>query len=106
MICRFCGKEIVDESIVCFYCKEKVEPFFNNTDNTEEYERIKTEIKPWDFWVFIILIVVSLLVPIAGIVIGLIHQNNESRYNQSIALILLSIAAICILFVNVMNKSI
>ena len=81
MFCSKCGKEIHDEAVICSYCgcstgKKVILSYVHNEDDI---------ISVW-------LIVASILVPIAGVLLG-IASFYKNKVKSGIAYILVGIVA-------------
>lgn len=83
MFCKHCGKEIVDDAVVCIHCGREL----------GLSKQIKlTNNERWERGFYALLIIGALLVPAIGLVMGLINIDNEEKKDQ--AKVLVAIGAI------------
>ncbi len=71
MYCKHCGNEIQDQAVVCVHCGYATENAQNNNSNTNnaQFGFVEEETKGG-------LIALSILVPIAGLIIGITKKNE------------------------------
>jgi hypothetical protein len=72
MYCRHCGKEVKDKAVVCSGCGHPVEDLSGNIIVGH----------PWNWFVMIGLILLTLLVPPAGLVFGIIGLLDPAKKVQ------------------------
>ncbi len=110
MICKHCGAEIQAGEQICSYCDCKAEPeiqqfeqpktnegslpedYFRTTYNSNSYNINSKDI------INLGLIIISLLIPIAGIVLGLSNMSGGKRKAGIIYLILGGVALLLSFF--------
>jgi hypothetical protein len=69
MYCPSCGKEIVNEAVVCVGCGRPVKPLSSGSEK-------------WGPGVMTALVIGTLLVPLIGIIFGIIGLNKEAKKSQ------------------------
>lgn len=78
MFCRKCGKEILDDAIICISCGRSTQSvsIYNSIKSQQTYE-------PWDGGVFTALIIGSIVFPLIGLTMFLLNKENPARESQS-----------------------
>jgi len=88
MFCNSCGKEIVDEAVVCVGCGCAVKP-------------VKATGEKWSTGTMVALVIGSILIPLIGIIFGIIGLNKEEKKGQGGLLlaigILMGMAALAVM---------
>lgn len=74
--CRNCGKEIDDKAVICIHCGVPQEDIQNNTNNNEE-DRKATAAE----------ILASILLPIVGVIMGIVYLSKGKKTAGTTALI-------------------
>ena len=76
MFCKYCGKEIADEAVVCIGCGRPVQP-------------LKPTIPPsmpsngaWSSGAMTGLVIATILMPIIGLILGVIFMSNNSASQE------------------------
>ena len=80
MYCKDCGKLLNEEAVVCRGCGIQVKPL--------EKEKIET----WALSTFIILLIVSVFLPIVGLVSGVVGVIKHKKTGPALALLIISVA--------------
>ena len=84
MFCPNCGTEIDNNIRFCPNCGAKIEDINESKvgliDNTSN---ITSSNKSWGTGMMIFLIIISILIPLIGIIIGLSNKNVEGREKQA-----------------------
>lgn len=78
MFCNRCGKEIADDAVVCVGCGRAVKPVVPVGEK-------------WSTGVMVALVIGTILIPLIGIVFGIIGLNKEEKKGQGTALLTLGI---------------
>ncbi|MGN0668976.1 MAG: hypothetical protein ACI4JZ_00365 [Oscillospiraceae bacterium] len=111
MICITCGREIIDEAAICQYCgcltgvqqRENVNQYIDKSGSPNTYvpqnnsfvNRIPynepDSVNPW-------LVIVSLILPIIGLIIGINNQKDGKKKSGKVYIILSTII-LAILFI-------
>lgn len=76
MFCRYCGKEIADEAVVCIGCGRPVQPLkpiMNPSMPSDD---------AWSGGAMTGLVLASILMPILGIILGAIFMSNNSASQE------------------------
>lgn len=81
MYCKYCGKEIYDDAVICIHCGR-------NTSFKQ--------LQKWMPGVYILLILAALLIPLSGLLVGLLNIDKASKKEQSSTLIVISLVNIFI----------
>lgn len=69
MFCRYCGKEIPDEAVVCVGCGRPVQP-------VKPPPPIPSDDK-WSGGAMTGLVIGSIFIPLLGIILGVIYMSNS-----------------------------
>jgi hypothetical protein len=77
MYCVYCGKEIADETVNCDGCGRQIRASI--PDN-----------RSWSSLEMLFFIIGTILIPLGGIVFGIINYHNPQRKNQALVLVVIS----------------
>lgn len=77
--CPYCAEEIQDEAIKCKHC-DSILSVENNQISKNSNHKIKATSHP-SYWTFTIL---GLLLPIVGIVVGIIYLTKENELDRKL----------------------
>lgn len=78
MFCMGCGKEIPDDAVVCVGCGRPVKP-------------LKGSDGKWGTGAMIGLVVGSIVIPLIGIIFGIIGLAKEEKRGQGATLLIISL---------------
>lgn len=90
MFCNSCGKEIADDAVVCIGCGRPVKP-------------LKSSGEKWGTGSMIGLVVGSIVIPLIGIIFGIIGLTKEEKKGQGAALLTIGII-MAVSYLVVMQK--
>lgn len=80
MFCQQCGKEILDQAVVCVGC---------GCTTPSGTSAVGTNVvKAWGWVAMFSLVIVSLLIPLVGWIVGGINMKHYSRKDQALALVI------------------
>ena len=94
MFCSHCGKEIADDAVVCIGCGRPVTPKITAKDVGEK----------WGTGTMVALIIGTLLIPLIGIIFGIIGLNQRAKKNQATALLAIGIFMALISLIIISNS--
>lgn len=98
MYCSRCGKEIVDEAVVCIGCGCPVQPIRSPSQSMSN-----SEIDKWSGGAMTGLVIGSIFIPLLGIVLGIIYLSNSStsatRKKQALTLLIVAVAVSAFWFI-------
>lgn len=83
MYCRYCGKKLKEDAVICTGCRRPVE------SSGDAVATAKGE--SWTFPMMAGLIVATLVLPFIGVIFGLIGLRNESRKVQGAILLTVAV---------------
>jgi hypothetical protein len=95
MFCNRCGKEIADDAVVCIGCGRAVKP-------------LAAVGEKWSTGAMIALVIGTLLVPLIGIIFGIIGLNKGKKEKQGAILLGFGIFMIIIniaVFMSILNNN-
>ena len=78
MFCSGCGKEIPDDAVICIGCGRAVKP-------------VKAPEEKWTTGVMVALVIGSILIPLIGIISGVIGLTKDVNKNQGAILLTIGI---------------
>lgn len=90
MYCRYCGKKLKDQAVICTGCRRPVDPI------AAEGSTGGPKGPGWNFPVMAGLVLATLPLPPVGLVFGLIGLRSEAKKAQGA--VLLTVATFAILF--------
>ena len=82
MFCRYCGKEIRDQAIVCAGCGRPVE----QSPSTSKKPGAK-----WPFSTLLLLMAMSVVFPPIGLMFGLLGYRDEHKKVQATVILTISV---------------
>jgi len=82
MFCKYCGKDIVDEAVVCIHCGRDLGIGKHNGSTSSE---------KWGGGIYALLIIGAILIPAIGLVMGLLNIDNENKRNQAETLVAIGV---------------
>ena len=85
--CRYCGKEIFEDAVVCPHCGRQIAPLTNNKDEDESRS------SSWDDSNMTGLIFGTFILPIIGLIAGIYGLIKPGKVGQGFALLMLTIIA-------------
>lgn len=85
MFCRYCGKKLKNDAVICTACKRPVEPLGGGGGVAADAG------SAWNFGTMAGLIVATLFLPPIGIVFGLLGMRQPARRTQGAVLLTVSI---------------
>ena len=84
MFCPNCGTKVNNNTRFCPNCGAKIEEVNKNkVDFVDNGVSVETNDKSWGTGMMIFLIIISILIPLVGIIIGLSNKNVEGREKQA-----------------------
>lgn len=93
MFCRYCGKEIYDEAVVCIGCGRAVSPTIKTKSD------VFTSAEKWNDVVMTGLLIGTIFIPILGLIIGALNMNNNSVSQEKMGQAKILLVVACISFV-------
>jgi hypothetical protein len=84
MFCRYCGKKLKNDAVICTSCRRPVEPL------TVAGVPVDSG-RAWSFGMMAGLIAATLFVPPVGIVFGFLGLRNPARRTQGAVLMTVSV---------------
>ena len=97
MFCPSCGTKIQDGVRFCSNCGVKIEEAILPHDDTDK-QKATTSKKSWGFAMMFFLVVLSIMIPFVGIIVGFINKSVEGREKQSKVILAISFT---IIFINI-----
>ncbi len=88
MYCRYCGKKLSDNAVICTGCRRPVEPIAPSGAATGESAS-------WSFLLMVALIFATLVLPPIGLIFGIIGLRSRSKKVQGA--VLLTVATFALL---------
>jgi predicted nucleic acid-binding Zn ribbon protein len=82
MYCRHCGKEVKDKAVVCSGCGHPI---------IEESSGRAVTGHPWNWFVMIGLVALTLFIPPAGLVFGIMGLMDEAKKVQGAVITTISV---------------
>lgn len=83
--CPFCGKEIIEDAVVCIYCGRQIKPL----------KQSKTNMK-WSNIIMAILVILAIIIPFVGIITGIIGLTQNEKHGQGLTLLIIGIISFLI----------
>ena len=71
MYCQHCGKEIPDDAVVCIGCGRAVKPLPQ-----------QVAAKKWSGGMLALLIILTIFIPLVGIIAGIVGLTKEEKRGQ------------------------
>ena len=98
MFCPNCGTKIEDGVRFCPNCGAKIEEAILPPEDEDGKLGLLTPQKnqSWNTWMMTFLIIVSILIPLIGIIIGLVNKNKEGKEKQAKTILITSLVVIAI----------
>ena len=93
MFCINCGKDIADDAVTCEWCESPVQP-------VNEIESSIANDVSWSAAEMFGLVVASILIPLIGIIFGIVHINSVAKKQQSKTLLIVSITTIAVVIIG------
>lgn len=70
MYCPHCGKEIADDAVVCVGCGREIKAIGKPAD------------KKWSGGILALLIILTIFIPLVGIIAGIVGLTKEAKRSQ------------------------
>ena len=84
MFCRYCGKKLKNDAVICTGCRRPVEPLADAAAPAVSGSA-------WSFGTMVALLALTLFVPPVGIVFGFLGMRRAVRRTQGAVLLTVSI---------------
>jgi hypothetical protein len=94
MFCIHCGKEIADDLTICNLCGGAVQP-------VAEIQTAISNDPKWSAGDMFGLITASILIPLVGIIFGMVHFNSVAKREQAKILLIVSISVTVLVIAGV-----
>jgi uncharacterized membrane protein YvbJ len=85
MYCRYCGKKLKEDAVICTGCRRPVESSGNPVAATLKKG------PPWSFPMMAGLIIATLAVPFVGLIFGIVGLRSETRKVQGAVLLTVAV---------------
>lgn len=87
MFCNSCGKEIADDAVICIGCGRAVKP-------------VKASGEKWGTGAMVALVIGSIIIPLIGIIFGIIGLTKEEKREQGVTLLVIGIIMVIVYMVS------
>lgn len=98
MFCKNCGKEVLEKAVVCLSCGGIVnEVFLVSPKEKDNYQE-------WSLSAFIGYLILGVLLPFVGFIIGIVGITKEAKRTQGIYILVASIVSglVCAIWIPIM----
>jgi len=97
MYCPNCGQELNEGVRFCPNCGTKIDDTTITQDNnTSEPNRVMPQDKSWGAGMMAFLIIISVLIPLIGIIVGLSNKSVDGREKQAKTILITSLVVIAL----------